>query len=144
MNRIILSGGLTRDAEFRKGGNDLSVVTFSLGVRDFSRKDENGNYASMYFNVVCYGQIADRLFKNTHKGSQILVEGKVRQNSYVNKNGVKVTTTEVVADNFELIGAKDSKDAADPVAPVEAAPVVKEESKNVDTLDAEVEDDMPF
>lgn len=150
MNRIILSGGLTKDAELREGPRG-SVVSFRFAVRDFSKKKEDGTYESMYFNVTAYGAVGDRFYKFARKGTQVLVEGRVRQNSYKNQSGVTVTTTEIVADNIELIGGKDSKDSAQVSTennsgyesdsePVRSA---QETSKNLDTVDVAT-DDLPF
>lgn len=149
MNRIIISGGLTKDAELRQGPRS-SVISFRMAVTDFSRKREDGSYESMFFNVTAFGAVADRFFKNARKGAQVLVDGRVRQNSYKNQSGVTVTSTEIVADNIELIGARAANDSASAAgsddqsgyAP-DVEPVQANESKNLDQIDV-AQDDLPF
>ncbi|MDE7404774.1 MAG: single-stranded DNA-binding protein, partial [Lachnospiraceae bacterium] len=103
MNKVILMGRLTRDPEVRysQGENALAIARYTLAVdRRFNRSgDEN---TADFINCVAFGksgEFAERYFR---KGTKILVSGRIQTGSYTNKDGVKVYTTEVVAEDQEF------------------------------------------
>ena len=109
MNKVILMGRLTRDPEVRysQGENALAIARYTLAVdRRFNRSgDEN---TADFINCVAFGksgEFAERYFR---KGTKILVSGRIQTGSYTNKDGVKVYTTEVVAEDQEFAESKNS------------------------------------
>ncbi|MBD5546404.1 MAG: single-stranded DNA-binding protein [Lachnospiraceae bacterium] len=109
MNKVILMGRLTRDPEVRysQGENALAIARYTLAVdRRFNRGgDEN---TADFINCVAFGksgEFAERYFR---KGTKILVSGRIQTGSYTNKDGVKVYTTEVVAEDQEFAESKNS------------------------------------
>lgn len=109
MNKVILMGRLTRDPEVRysQGENALAIARYTLAVdRRFNRSgDEN---TADFINCVAFGksgEFAERYFR---KGTKILVSGRIQTGSYTNKDGVKVYTTEVVAEDQEFAESKSS------------------------------------
>ena len=83
MNKVILMGRLTRDPEVRysQGDNAMAIARYTLAV--------------------------DRRF-NRHKGTKIVATGRIQTGSYVNKDGVKVYTTDVVVEDQEFAESKNS------------------------------------
>ena len=107
MNRVILSGGLTRDPEIRYTQTGKAVATLSLAVARGWKKAENSNYPpSDYFTVVAWDKTAEFCNKYLTKGSRILVEGRLQSRTYDAQDGSKRYITEVVASELEFIGAK--------------------------------------
>lgn len=95
MNKVIISGNLTRDIELRKTPSGLSCVRFSLGVRRSSEKTD-------FINCVAFDKTADYLANYSSKGDKLLVEGRLYQSSYEGKNG-RVDTYEVNASSVEVM-----------------------------------------
>lgn len=105
INRVVLTGRLTRDPELKTTQSGLSVATFTLAVnRQFT--DKNGNRGADFINCVIWKKSAENLCNFTSKGSLIGVDGRIQTRNYDDKNGQKVYVTEVVVDNFALLEAK--------------------------------------
>ena len=105
INRVVLTGRLTRDPELKTTQSELSVASFTLAVnRQFT--DANGNRGADFINCVIWKKSAENLCKFTHKGSLIGIDGRLQTRSYDNNNGQKVFVTEVVVDSFSLLEPK--------------------------------------
>lgn len=102
MNVVVLTGRLTRDPEVRYANeSQTAIARFSLAVdRPFSRDEEK---KADFPSVVCFGKTAELVEKYITKGKKIGVTGRLQTGSYTNKDGVKVYTTEVVADRVEFL-----------------------------------------
>ena len=118
MNRTILCGRLVRDPDVRYNGENKSS-SYTLAV-DRAYKKEGGQEAD-FINCVVFGKGADFVEKYLHKGTKILVEGRIQTGSYTNKDGNKVYTTDVVVERHEFVESKGSGQAQQ-TAPPPAAP----------------------
>ena len=108
MNKVILMGRLTRDPDVRysQGENSTAVARYSLAVdRRFSRNDEN---STDFINIVAFGKAGEFAEKYLHKGTKVLVTGRIQTGSYTNKEGQKVYTTDVVAEDQEFAESKNA------------------------------------
>ncbi len=108
MNRVILMGRLTRDPEVRYSQNDTSmaIARYTLAVdRRVSRNNTDGQTAD-FINIVAFGRLGEFSEKYLHRGTKVALEGRIQTGSYTNKDGVKVYTTEVIADNIEFAESK--------------------------------------
>ena len=105
MNKVLLIGRLTRDAELRTTQNGKSVTQFSIAVDD----GYGENKKAYFFNVTVWGKSAEAVCSYTHKGSKVAVTGKLTSRSYEDKSGSKRTAIEVVADMLGGIEFLDSK-----------------------------------
>ena len=129
MNKVILMGRLTRDAEIRyaQGDNSLAIARFSLAVdRRYSKNAEE--QSTDFINCVAFGKIAEFFERFGRKGTQFVVEGRIQTGSYTNKDGQKVYTTDVVVENAEFAESKSAASGnaggftpADRPAPSQAA-----------------------
>lgn len=105
INRVVLTGRLTRNPELKTTQSGLSVASFTLAVnRQFT--DSQGKREADFINCVIWRKAAENLCKFTHKGSLIGVDGRLQTRSYDNNNGQKVFVTEVVVDSFSLLEPK--------------------------------------
>ena len=105
INRVVLTGRLTRDLELKTTQSGLSVASFTIAVnRQFT--DSQGKREADFINCVIWRKAAENLCKFTHKGSLIGVDGRLQTRSYDNNNGQKVFVTEVVVDSFSLLEPK--------------------------------------
>lgn len=106
MNKVILMGRLTRDPEVRysQGDNATAIARFTLAV---DRRIKRDNEASVdYINCVSFGRSAEFAEKYFHKGTKIVIVGRIQTGSYTNKDGQKVYTTDIVIEEQDFAESK--------------------------------------
>ena len=111
MNKVILMGRLTRDAEIRysQGESASAVARFTLAVdRRFRRNNEE--QTADFINCVSFGKTAEFMERFGHKGVKFVVEGRIQTGSYTNKDGQRVYTTDVVVEQVEFAESKSTSD----------------------------------
>lgn len=148
MNKVILMGRLTRDPEVRysQGNEPMAIARYTLAVdRRFSRnQDEQG---ADFINCVAFARNGEFAEKYLHKGTKILVEGRIQTGSYTNKEGQKVYTTEVVVENSEFAESKNGGGASSeiPSSGNYGAPVVSQGAGDgfMNVPDG-IEEELPF
>ena len=122
MNKVILSGNLTRDFETRTYNGSTTVAKSAIAVaRNFSKDGETD-----FFNITAFGKTADFCDKWFTKGSRVFIEGRLQTSNYTDKDGNKRTGYDVIVDNIEF---GDSK---------------KKSADNNNRSNATDDDDMPF
>ena len=120
LNKVMLIGNVGRDPNVRyldgnSGGQGSKVATFTLATTERYR-DRSGETRenTEWHNIVAWRNSADLAEKFIHKGTQIYVEGRLRTRSYTDQAGVQKYTTEVVADNIQLLGRRQDEDGGQP------------------------------
>ena len=106
MNKVILMGRLTRDPEVRysAGDNSMAIARYTLAVdRRFKR---DGEATADFIGCVAFGRSAEFAEKYLHQGTKIAVTGRIQTGSYVNRDGAKVYTTDVVIEEQEFAESK--------------------------------------
>ena len=106
MNKVCLMGRLTKDPDIRGEGSSL-CARYSLAV-DRRFKDNDGNYQTDFINIVVFGKGAEFAEKYLKKGTKVVVTGRIQTGSYTNKDGQKVYTTDVIAEDQEFAESKSS------------------------------------
>mgnify|MGYP001093465309 FL=1 len=109
MNKVILMGRLTRDPEVRysQGDSATAVARYTLAVdRRFNRN--NDDQTADFIGCVAFGRSGEFAEKYLHKGTKVVVTGRIQTGSYTNKDGVKVYTTDVVVEDQEFAESKNS------------------------------------
>lgn len=107
MNKVVLIGRVTRDPELRYTASNIPNVRFSLAVnRPF--QNQNGEREADFINIVVWRKQAENVKKYVSKGSLIAVEGRIQTGSY-EKDGQRIYTTDVVADNVQFLESKSSQ-----------------------------------
>ena len=114
MNKVILMGRLTRDAEIRysQGESSTAIARFSLAVDRRFRRD-NDEQSADFINCVAFGRTAEFLERFGRKGTKFVLEGRIQTGSYTNKDGQRVYTTDVVAENVEFAESKNASGGGD-------------------------------
>ncbi|HAD82895.1 MAG: hypothetical protein A2509_09900 [Candidatus Edwardsbacteria bacterium RIFOXYD12_FULL_50_11] len=104
LNRVLLSGRLTRDPELRYTPNGSAVCNFSLAVNR-RHKDQSGRWQddTTFINVVAWQAIAENVNKYLHKGSPVMVEGRLESRSWETETGQKRTVIEIRADSVRFL-----------------------------------------
>ena len=109
MNKVFLSGNLTKTPEVKHTNSDKIFVRVGLAVKRQFSKDKD---AVDFFNLVAWEKTAEFMTKYFSKGSRVLIEGRLQTSSYENKNGDKVTSVDVLIEQIEFADSK-KKTAAD-------------------------------
>ena len=107
INRAVLTGRLTKEAELRTTQSGLSVATFTLAVNRHSKAKGDADF----INCVIWRKAAENFCNFTSKGSLVGIDGRIQTRSYDNKDGQRVYVTEVVVDNFALLESRKDREA---------------------------------
>ena len=137
VNKVILVGRLGKDPEIRYTPDGAMVTNFTIAT-DESWKDKNGEKVQKteWHRIVTFRKLAEICGKYLSKGKLVFIEGKIQTRSWEDKDGNRRSTTEIVANNMQML---DTKGAAKP-----------DESTGYDAMppfpDGESiqEDDVPF
>ena len=123
MNKVILMGRLTRDAEIRysQGESSTAIARFSLAVDRRFRRD-NDEQTADFINCVAFGRTAEFLERFGRKGTKFVLEGRIQTGSYTNKDGQRVYTTDVVAENVEFAESKNNSSTGNDFGGAPSAP----------------------
>jgi single-strand DNA-binding protein len=98
LNRVVLIGRLTRDAELRYTQNGNAVCTFTIAVdRKYNREETD------FIQIVAWQKMAENIAQYTTKGSLVAIEGRIQTRNYENQEGRRVYVTEVVADDVRFL-----------------------------------------
>lgn len=116
MNKVIQIGCLTRDPDVRysQAAEPMAVAKFSIAVnRKFKRE---GEPEADFFNVTAFGKLGQFVEKYLKKGTKIALTGKLQNNNYTDKNGVKRYEVQIIAEEIEFAGAKKEESGRAPEA----------------------------
>jgi len=104
LNKVVLMGRITQDLELRYSQSNVAVCRFSIAVdRRFAKQGEERQ--TDFINIVSFGKTAEFVSKYFEKGRMINVVGSIQTGSY-EKDGRKVYTTDVIADEVNFCGDK--------------------------------------
>lgn len=109
LNRIQLAGRLTRDPETRITQSGLTVTDLTLAVNRFYKTDQGENREETdYIDCVAFGKTGETIGKHLRKGRAIYLEGHLRFEQYVGKEGKKRSRLMVIAESMQFVGPKPS------------------------------------
>lgn len=106
MNKVILMGRLTRDPDVRysQGESATAVARYTLAVDRRFRRD--GDATADFIGCVAFGRQAEFAEKYLRQGTKVVLTGRIQTGSYTNRDGQKVYTTDVVAEDLEFAESK--------------------------------------
>jgi len=132
INKAILIGHLGGDPELRYTPAGDAVANFNIATTEvWTDKDGNKQDRTEWHRIVAWRKLAEICGEYLKKGSQVYIEGKIRTRSWEDKDGVKRYTTEIYADNVQMLDKKGTGDN------ISSPPPPKEK-------EFESEDDLPF
>jgi single-strand DNA-binding protein len=149
INRVVLVGNLTRDPELKALPSGTSVCELGLAVNHRRKNQQTGEWVEEpnYFRVSVFGSQAETCARFLAKGRQVAIDGRLRWRQWETPEGQKREAVEIVAENVQFIGPRDSeggggsgsfeRPAAAVAAPAEAQPWSGGGA-------ADVDDDIPF
>jgi single-strand DNA-binding protein len=106
-NKVMLIGRLGQDVDFRTVAGGTPLAKFTMAT-DETRRSENGERTTTteWHRIIVWRRLAEVARDYLKKGSLIHLEGRIHYDSYENKEGQKVYTTEIVCDNFKMLGSR--------------------------------------
>ena len=146
INKVILVGNLGADPETRAMPSGGSVTNISIATQE-SWKDKNTGdqqERTEWHKVVFFGQLAEIAGEYLNKGSQVYVEGKLRTQKWQDREGNDRWTTEVVANEMQMLGGRPGSGA--PAAQGPAPTPTSQDSSETTPQDSSppFDDDIPF
>lgn len=148
VNKVILVGNLGQDPEVKYMPSGGAVCNVSLATAD-SWKDKNSGERqerTEWHRVVFFNRLAEITGEYLRKGSQVYVEGRLQTREWQDKDGQKRYTTEIVANEMQMLGGRGGSsgfdDSVPPRAP--AASTSSSQARRQDAPAEEFDDDIPF
>lgn len=137
INRVNISGGLTRDVELRSTQGGTTIATFGVAVNDRRKNPQTGEWEDSpnYVDCVMFGPRASKIGQYVGKGSKVAIEGKLRWSQWQDKQGQKRSKLEVVVDEIEFMSRR--RDDNDRVQPTHY-------QQQPTATDVYASDDIPF
>lgn len=111
INQVTLMGNLTRDPELRQTPSGKNVVSISLALNSSYLNKQTNEWEEKveYIDVVAWDKLAENVANFTHKGSRVLVQGKLQSRSW-EQDGQKRSKTEVLASDVTFMDSKGGSD----------------------------------
>ena len=157
VNKVILIGNLGRDPEVRyaPSGSAICNVTLATSRQWKDKTSGEKQEETEWHRVVFYDRLAEIAGEYLKKGKQVYIEGRLKTRKYTDKDGVEKYTTEIVADQMQLLGSREGMGGGDeggggggysrerPAARPAPAPATKPAGKQGTGFE-DMDDDIPF
>lgn len=139
MNKVILMGRLARDPEVRytQGEQAMAVARYTLAV---DRRGKNQENSADFIQCVAFGKAGEFAERYLHKGTKIVLTGRIQTGSYTNKEGQRIYTTDVVAEDQEFAESKNAESGGT----YSNQPVPAPQSGNDGFMPAGDDSELPF
>lgn len=110
INRVIISGNLTRDPELRATSSGTSVLRLGVAVNDRRKNPQTGEWEDYpnFVDVAVFGARGEALSRFLSKGTKVAVEGKLRWRQWETPQGDKRSAIEIIADEIEFLSPRET------------------------------------
>jgi single-strand DNA-binding protein len=146
LNRVVITGNLTRDPELRSLSSGTSVCKLRVAVNS-RRKDASGDWVDKpnYFDVTVWGAQGENCATYLSKGRPVAIDGRLEWREWEAQDGTKRQSVEIIADSVQFLGSRDDRGAANGSAPQSDVPADTSdfESSTPATVGS-ADDDIPF
>jgi single-strand DNA-binding protein len=113
MNRAIIVGRLGRDPEVKTTASGLTIATLAVATDDREKKGTDWVKVTDWHQVVVFGQPAEFIAEFGRKGASVAVEGRMKMEKYVGKDGIEKLAFKILADRVELVGSREGADRSE-------------------------------
>jgi len=114
LNKVLLLGNLTRDPELRAAKNGTAVARLALAVNSRYRQNNVDKEDTLFIDVVTFGRMAETASEYLEKGRPVLIEGRLKWQSWTGQDGQKHSKHEVLADRIQFLGTRSPEESAAP------------------------------
>jgi single-strand DNA-binding protein len=150
VNKVILVGNLGKDPETRYMPSGSAVTNLTLATSESWKDKQTGDpqERTEWHKIAMFGRLAEIAAEYLRKGSQVYIEGKLRTRKWQDKEGKDRYTTEIVADEMQMLGSKGGGAGAGASAPAAASasqrPAAVNDSADGGGPPGDFDDDIPF
>ena len=118
INKVILVGNVGGDPEVRTTESGVKVARIRLATSERYTDKQSGERKELteWHTITLWRGLADIVDRYVHKGSQLYIEGRLRTREWTDTNNIKRYTTEILADNMQLLGSRGDGQGAAPAA----------------------------
>jgi single-strand DNA-binding protein len=142
-NRVLLLGNLTRDPVLKQLPTQTQVAEFGLAVnRKFRTPAGEDRVDTVFVDCAAFGKTGEVITQYCRKGRPIFLEGRLRYDSWEDKQGSKHSKLSVVVENFQFIGAREDSNRSTAPPPAKTSPQRAEKSRS-EAVSVK-QDDVPF
>lgn len=126
INRVAISGNLTRDPELRQTAGGMAILGFGVAVNDRRKNQQTGEWEDYpnFIDCTMFGSRAEKLQPYLAKGTKVAIDGKLRWSQW-ERDGQKRSKVEVIVDEIEFMSRQQGQLGSEPVyaaaAPAQAA-----------------------
>lgn len=140
-------GRLTKDPDtkYSTGDKPMAISRFSIAVNRYAKRE--GEAEADFFNCVSFGKQGEFVEKYLRKGTKVVIQGRLQNNNYTNKNGEKVYSNDIVVERIEFAESKSSSSGnqsqpSTPAAP--ATPVAQSPADDFMAIPEGIDGDLPW
>jgi len=145
INRVVMTGNLTRDPELRTTPSGTSVCSLRI-ASNTSRKDASGEWVDKpnYFDVTVWGAQGENCAQYLQKGRPVAIDGRLEWREWEDQNGNKRQSVDIIADSVQFLGSRDSGDNGGRFTPQSDVPADTADFNQAPAASAAADDDIPF
>jgi single-strand DNA-binding protein len=147
INRVVMTGNLTRDPELRNLPSGTSVCSLRIACNT-RRKDESGNWVDKpnYFDVTVWGAQGENCAQYLSKGRPVAIDGRLEWREWQDKDGNKRQSTDIIADSVQFLGSRDGGENGGRFTPQSDVPADTADFQPTPAASAggAADDDIPF
>jgi single-strand DNA-binding protein len=144
INRVVLTGNLTRDPELRSTGSGMSVCSLRIATNS-RRKDSSGNWVEKpnYFDVTVWGAQGENCAQYLSKGRPVAVDGRLDWREWQDQQGNKRQSIDIIADSVQFLGSRDGGENGGRFTPQSDVPADTADFASAPAASSG-DDDIPF
>lgn len=146
INRVLISGNLTRDPELKATAGGTQVLSFGIAVNDRRRNSQTGDWEDYpnFVDCVMFGARAEAVSRFIAKGAKVAIEGKLRYSSW-ERDGQRRSKLEVIVDEIEFLSrGQQTNTSGSFAASVPSAPAAPRTQQAPPTAADYADEDIPF
>ena len=145
INRVVLTGNLTRDPELRTTSTGTSVCSLRIACNT-RRKDASGNWVDKpnYFDVTVWGAQGENCAQYLSKGRPVAVDGRLEWREWQDQQGNKRQSVDIVADSVQFLGSRESQENGGRFTPQSDVPADTSDFQTAPAGAGNQDDDIPF
>ena len=145
INRVVLTGNLTRDPELRNLPSGMAVCSLRIACNT-RRKDGSGNWVDKpnYFDVTVWGAQGENCAQYLAKGRPVAVDGRLEWREWDDKEGHKRQSVDIIADSVQFLGSRDGGENGGRFTPQSDVPADTGDFASAPAGNQGNDDDIPF
>ncbi|HEY1597132.1 MAG TPA: single-stranded DNA-binding protein [Thermoleophilaceae bacterium] len=145
INRVVLTGNLTRDPELRSTSGGTSVCSLRLACNT-RRRDAGGEWVDKpnYFDVTVWGAQGENCAQYLSKGRPVAVDGRLEWREFQDKDGNKRQAIDIIADSVQFLGSRDGAENGGRFTPQSDVPADTADFQPAPSSGGSGDDDIPF